>query len=126
MSDDQERLHNYCEKHILTQIEKVQAVFATRFEAMDHALELKTHELNRRLEGLNELREEVIRDRDQFARRDVIEGKMRDYDQWITNANETLTKLMVSYNSRITQTTIGAIISVVISLLALLMVFFQR
>lgn len=52
----------------------------TRLDGMDTAIKLKAEETERRLEGLNELRSDVVKDRDQFVRKDVFESKVKEYD----------------------------------------------
>jgi len=58
-------------------------VVETRLAAMDHALDLKTGELNNRLKALNELRAEVVKDREQFVKKDSYDIKIKTYDDWI-------------------------------------------
>ena len=50
-----------------------------RFEALDKALELKSLEMERRLAGMNELREEVMKDRSQFVRSDMYDVASREF-----------------------------------------------
>jgi hypothetical protein len=45
-------------------------VIEARLSGMDMALELRHADMERRLEGLNQLRTEVVRDREQFVRKD--------------------------------------------------------
>jgi hypothetical protein len=74
---------------------------STRLDGMDKAVEIKTIDMERRLEGLNELRNDVIKDRSLLVRQDTYKMKIRMIDDWITTANEKLTTLMISYNNRI-------------------------
>lgn len=53
--------HSYMEK-----------IINHRFDAMDQALKLRSAELERRLESLNELRNEVLSDRNQFMKLDYF------------------------------------------------------
>jgi hypothetical protein len=63
-------------------------VMNTRFDALDAALKLRTSELDRRLEGLNALRAEVIKDRDQFVQKTVYEYAHRVLENQINVVNE--------------------------------------
>lgn len=54
-----------------------------RFIAMDRALVERTKELERRLEGLNELRSEVVRDRDQFVKREAYDMRSIVVDKYV-------------------------------------------
>ena len=54
-----------------------------RFEAMDRAVIERTKELERRLEGLNELRQQVVRDREQFVKKEAYEMRVAFYDKYI-------------------------------------------
>ena len=62
--------------------------FEIRFEAMDRALVERTGDLERRLAALNELRVEVVNDRDQFLKKEsyeyahrALEGQLATIDQ---------------------------------------------
>jgi hypothetical protein len=57
-----------------------------RFEAMDAAVVARTIELERRLEGLNELRSQVIRDRDQFVKKDTYDLRVNYYDKYVEDS----------------------------------------
>ena len=70
--------NSYQEKLILSRLETIRA----RLDGMDIAIDVKTREMDRRLESLNELRTEVVRDRDQYARKETIDSKMETWDQW--------------------------------------------
>ena len=70
--------NSYEEKLILSRLETVRA----RLDGMDIAIDVKTREMDRRLESLNDLRAEVVRDRDQYARKEIMESKFETFDQW--------------------------------------------
>ena len=70
--------NSYEEKLIISRLETVRA----RLDGMDIAIDVKTREMDRRLESLNELRAEVVRDRDQYARKETVDTKMEVWDQW--------------------------------------------
>ena len=53
----------------------------TQLKASEQALILRTTELDRRLEGLNQLRSEVIKDRDQFIRKDTFDVRANEWDR---------------------------------------------
>ena len=57
-----------------------------RFEAMDAAVIARTIEIERRLEGLNDLRAQVIRDRDQFVKKDTYDLRVSHYDKYIDDS----------------------------------------
>lgn len=65
-----------------------------RFEAADKALTLKSEEMERRLEGLNELRAEVIRDRSQFVKQDVYDLGKKDRELLATRVTIIETRLI--------------------------------
>jgi hypothetical protein len=44
----------------------------SRLNGMDLAIDVRAQEMERRLEGLNELRQDVVKDRDLFVRKDVF------------------------------------------------------
>jgi len=69
---------SYEERLILSRLETVRA----RLDGMDIAIDVKTREMDRRLESLNELRAEVIRDRDQYAKKEIVETRFETFDQW--------------------------------------------
>ena len=54
---------------------------STRLAGMDIALEEKEKVLNHRLSELNELRRDVIEDRDTFIKKDTYETKMESVDK---------------------------------------------
>lgn len=60
-----------------------------RFDAMDQALKLRAAELERRLEGLNELRSQVVKDRDQFVKKEAYEMRVMYYDKHIDDTRLT-------------------------------------
>ena len=93
-----------------------------RFAAMDKALTLYSTELNRRLDALNELRSEVVKDREIYLKRETFEVKTSMYDAWIREASEKLTILMTQYGNRITISVGVALVSMVISLAMLVVV----
>ena len=118
--------HRLTELNICAKIARVDERLTARLDGMDKALEIKTRELDRRLEGLNELREEVIKDRDQYARREIFNSKVNYYDQWITTASEKLTRLMVDYETRINRAAVISIIARVVSVVAIFINFYKK
>jgi uncharacterized protein YydD (DUF2326 family) len=64
-----------------------------RLDAMDEALTLRTGELERRLEGLNQLRQEVTQDRKEFLQKETYDIKTAYYDEWCRNVDARLTTL---------------------------------
>ena len=57
------------------------------------ALELASREIERRLEALNELRSEVIKDRIMLVRVDTYDSKMKDLDAWRKRVDTAITKI---------------------------------
>ena len=60
-----------------------------RFESMDRAVVERTKELERRLEGLNELRQQVVKDRDQFVKKEAYDMRVQFYDKYIEDTRAT-------------------------------------
>jgi hypothetical protein len=60
------------------------------FAAQQKALELATRSMELRLEKLNELRSEVTRDRSQFVRQDVFEGKQDSLEKSIHDLEKAI------------------------------------
>ena len=74
-----------------TKIRSLDEMVKVQLNAIDKALVIKTAELERRLELLNELRNEVVSDRTQFVRReaydiivDTIQKSIRGVEKRIT------------------------------------------
>ena len=87
--------------HILQIIDLHIKIIETRLGDMDSALQLKTETLNdairirsqeleRRLEGLNQLRDEVVKDREMFLKKETYEYKTNFYDSWIREVDDKL------------------------------------
>jgi 2-oxo-4-hydroxy-4-carboxy--5-ureidoimidazoline (OHCU) decarboxylase len=91
----------------------------TRIDGMDKALKVKEQENERRLEGLNELRKDVVKDRNEFVRQETYDLKMGLFDCWVTDANEKFTKLMTKYDNRFTIPTVIALISLIVSVIGI-------
>ena len=68
-------------------------VFTERLNGMDRALAIRAADLERRLEGLNQLRQEVVRDREMFLNKEVYNTKTAFYDGWCSEVNDRLTKI---------------------------------
>ena len=62
-----------------------------RITALEKEIILRFSDLERRLGGLNELRNEVTKDRDQFLRSETYGNKTEFYDRWITSVEKRLT-----------------------------------
>ena len=62
-----------------------------KFKAMDEAIDLKAKQLDLRLESLNELRRQVVEDRELFIRKDVYEFKTQYYDKFVQDALSRIT-----------------------------------
>jgi len=72
---------------------KIASVLA-RIDAMDKAVTVKTEEMERRLEGLNELRKDVVKDREQFVRKEIYESKVKEYDEGMKRLANLESKLI--------------------------------
>jgi len=95
----------------------------TRLNGMDAALQERTKEMERRLEGLNQLREDVVKDRDLFVRSGEykighknIEDAIWDLRKAVTSINLQITQLETRYESRITLATVVSIMSALFAL----------
>jgi hypothetical protein len=75
---------------VKTETELRERALVTRLDSMDHALELRTGELERRLEMLNELRAEVVQE---FLLKDTYDIKTTFYDNWCRTVDTRLTTL---------------------------------
>ena len=64
---------------------------AIRLKAMDDALLLKANQLEQRLEALNELRRQVVEDREVFLRKEVYDFKTQYYDRFIESTLQRIT-----------------------------------
>ena len=62
-----------------------------RITALEKEIILRFSDLERRLGGLNELRNEVTKDREQFLRAETYANKTEFYDRWITSVERRLT-----------------------------------
>ena len=62
-----------------------------RLDGMDRALILHANDMERRLEGLNQLRQDVVEDRKDFLPQRVYDIKTSAYDIWCTEVNRRIT-----------------------------------
>ena len=88
-SDDKVTLKEFFLKLLEEQTKRID----TRFDSLDKALTLSHEEMERRLQGLNQLREEVMSDRSQFALRERCEARHKDLQSWQDSVNSKLTTL---------------------------------
>ena len=89
-----------------------------KHQAMEAAVRLAREEVGRRLGELNQLRSEVIDDRDQFVSKMQFEPMMRERDAW----RESVTERINAINDRITRIeTKGATWTVAIGLFFVLL-----
>lgn len=70
-------------------------ILRARMDGTDEALKIKAAEMERRLEGLNELRKDVVKDRDQFVRKDLNESKVKMIDELNNRVTIIETRLFV-------------------------------
>lgn len=66
-------------------------IFEARFRAADQALVLRTSDIERRLEGLNQLRSEVVKDREQFVRKESYDEKHMFLEEKLNTQGTRLT-----------------------------------
>ena len=102
-----------------------------RMDGMDNALLIRKAEMDRRLDGLNQLREDVIRDRDMFLRRDTYESKHEALSVWIKSIDTALNEAKSRTNDRLTrvETSIfiwGGVITVITLTIQLIFHFFDK
>ena len=103
------------------------ALINHRFEAMDRALIERTKELERRLEGLNELRVQVITDRDQFVKKDTYDLRVGYYDKYIDDTRLTHQGLVNRVTVIETRSIVWtSVIGVAFMILQVLLHFFPR
>jgi hypothetical protein len=97
-----------------------------RLESMDRALDLKTGELDKRLEGLNNLRAEVTKDRELFLRKETYDYKIGIYDKWVTETSDRVVRMETRYEGRITTATVLAIFSMLIAVLSVVLSWMHK
>jgi len=86
---DDQRPSSYQERLTNARIDAVKA----RLDGMDRAIDVKTAELDRRLEALNELRSDVLKDREQFVRRDAYTVRAEAIDKWVFTTEQRITAI---------------------------------
>jgi hypothetical protein len=70
-----------------------------RMDSMDVALDLRSGELERRLGGMNELREEVVRDRAQFVFRESHDAREAILREFITLLDKKIEKIETRFST---------------------------
>ena len=84
-----ERIMDERSKLIDAQFALVQQRFAATAEALVHAEKVT----DAKYHSLNELRKQVVDDRELLVRDDIYKEKTKFYDTWIAQVNHSLTKL---------------------------------
>lgn len=97
-----------------------------RIDHIEVLMEERKETLERRLAGLNELRNEVLKDRDLFLRKEIYDEKTKAYDLWVTNTNEILTQMKTRYDSRIQLSTWLSVGSLLIAIVACFILLFRH
>jgi len=69
-------------------------VIHERLNAMDKALKLQAIEIERRLEALNQLRAEVVKDRGQFVKWEVYSSHNKEVDKLCNRVTAVETKIV--------------------------------
>ena len=72
---------------------RLREVVDTRFDAKMRERDLAYADLNRRLEVLNHMREETVRDRDQFLPRASFEQFFKDFGNWRDTVNAKMNNM---------------------------------
>jgi hypothetical protein len=105
----------------------MQEILDHRFEAMDDAVAARAKELERRLEGLNELREQVVSDRDEFLRKETYDLRVQYYDKYIDDTRITHQQLVNRVTVIETRSIVWtSVIGVAFTILQVLLHFFPR
>ena len=73
------------EQERISVLEHLSQIIDLRFEALDKELKYYRDEMQRRLEGLNQLREDVVKDRSLFVRGETYCPKMESIDREIAS-----------------------------------------
>jgi hypothetical protein len=100
-------------------------VVETRLDGMDRAATLKAEEIDRRLEEHNKLREEVMTDRSVFVRTETYSLHEKSANEWKTEVNRSLTKLMTKYENRMSMANWIAVVAVAVTIINLIVLIFH-
>ena len=100
-------------------------VVETRLDGMDRAATLKADEIDRRLEEHNRLREEVMTDRSVFVRTETYNLHEKAANEWKTEVNRSLTKLMTKYENRMSMANWIAVVAVAVTIINLIVLVFH-
>ena len=82
------------------------------------ALDLSKEEMNRRLEGLNELRNQVVLDRSEFVKQETYSEKIDSTDKWCITTDKRLTTVE-------NKTSFATILAVVIIVAEIILKMFE-
>lgn len=88
-------------REVSDRLTRLETIIDLKFQEMDKALVLKTIEIDRRLQGLNELRNDVVKDRDQFVSRNVYEIERKELSQ-LANRVIVIETRMITWGSVLT------------------------
>jgi hypothetical protein len=90
-------------------------LWSMQLKETQKAIDLARENMGHRLNELNELRKDVLADRDQFVTKAVFEPFMRDRDIWRGEMSERLTKLETERNTggKTWQLAFGAFVTIV-------------
>jgi len=99
-----------------------------KFKAMDQALILKSAELERHLEILNNghayIRETITRDRDQFLQKSVYDVRAKIMDVWVADTSKRVT--ILETRSIVWTTALGLFYLFVLAMIQILLHFWVR
>jgi lipopolysaccharide export LptBFGC system permease protein LptF len=87
------------------------------------------HTMDRRLEELNNLRREYTNDRtkdqSEYVKSGEYKGQIKEYDRWIADVNDKLTKLMTKYDARITLPVLIAAVALIMSVVSTVIILMK-
>ena len=107
MDSVEEQNHPELKEFILAILKEREKLTDFRFKAADDALKVSKEVLEKDLKHLNELRTEVITDRNIFLKRD-------EYAEWKEQINRSVTQIKTAVNIRTGLAILVALITVII------------
>ena len=116
-----DKKHDDLEKLIAEKAHKVFSVLSTRLDGNDRALLVLKEVTEARLDVLNHLRSDVEKDREYFARKDVVNPRIDNLFDWKSSVNDQLTRIDVTNNAKLNRQNVFSIISLVF--VALMFIF---
>jgi hypothetical protein len=125
-SDDKKEVSNLyvnIKEHFDALWEEREKRYKQHFDMLAEAAERQGKELERRLEGLNQLREEYTSDRShdqrQFVRQETYDLKMGGIDLFMQESSIKFTLLMSKYDARLTIPTVIAGLALLVAIVGI-------